>query len=153
MNNLAYTAQDAAVVGEKVEEKVGEEPGAGAPLTYQVEAGEASGATAGTLLRDIGAALVGGSDQTLFRLHFDLTNPRPAHLQVNVNRQGVGTHVGLLLYSAKFNKPVSGEIALEDPKFFGKAKFTGDAAVTGKLNANGDLIKRSNEFARVESQS
>src|SRR5205085_8335616 len=50
-------------------------------------------------------------------------------------------------------KPVFGEVALEDPKFFGKSKFAGDAAVCGKLNANGDLIKRANNFARVESQS
>ena len=35
MNNLAYTSQDAAYVGGKVEEKVREEVGATAPLTYQ----------------------------------------------------------------------------------------------------------------------
>lgn len=35
MNNLAYTSQDAAYVGAKVEEKVREEVDASAPLTYQ----------------------------------------------------------------------------------------------------------------------
>jgi hypothetical protein len=153
MNNLAYNSQDAAIVGPKVEEKVREEVGASAPIPFQVEMGEAGKATVGSVLKEIGGALVGGKDETLFQLQFDLPQPRPAQLQVNVNRQGIGSHVGLLLYSAKLSKPVSGEVALEDPKFFGKSKFTGDAAVCGKLNANGELIKRANNFARVESQS
>jgi hypothetical protein len=153
MNNLAYTSQDAATVGTKVEEKVREELGADAPLAYQVEEGEAGKLSVGSFLKDVGGALVGGKDETLFRLHFDLPNSRPTQLQINVNRQGVGSHVGLLLYSAKLSKPVSGEAALEDPKFFGKSKFAGDAGVCGKLNANGELIKRANNLARVESQS
>jgi hypothetical protein len=153
MNNLAYTSQDAEKVGAKVEEKVREEVGTGAPLAYQVEDGGAGGLSVGSFLKDVGSALVGGKDETLFRLHFDLPNRRPTQLEVNVNRQGVGSHVGLLLYSAKLSKPVNGEVALEDPKFFGKSKFAGDAAVSGKLNANGDIIKRANNLARVESQS
>ena len=153
MNNLAYTSQDAAYVGGKVEEKVREELGASAPLTYQVETGEAGTATVSSFLSDIGNALVGGADQTLFRLNFDLTQRRPAQLQVSINRQGVGSHAGLLMYSTKLAKPIAGEVALEDPKFFGKSKFTGDAATAARLNGNGDLIKRANDFARVESQS
>jgi len=153
MNNLAYTSQDATTVGTKVEEKVREELGADAPLAYQVEEGEAGKLSVGSFLKDVGGALVGGKDETLFRLHFDLPNSRPTQLQINVNRQGVGSHVGLLLYSAKLSKPISGEAALEDPKFFGKSKFAGDAGVCGKLNANGELIKRANNLARVESQS
>lgn len=153
MNNLAYTSQDAGAVGAKVEEKVREEVGASAPLAYQVEEGEAGRLSVGSFLKDVGSALVGGKDETLFRLHFDLPNSRPTQLVVNVNRQGVGSHVGLLLYSAKLSKPVSGEAALEDPKFFGKSKFAGDGAVCGRLNSNGELIKRANNLARVESQS
>lgn len=153
MNNLAYTSQDAEKIGAKVEEKVREEVGAGAPLAYQVEEGGAGRLSVGSFVKDVGSALVGGKDETLFRLHFDLPNRRPTQLEVNVNRQGVGSHVGLLLYSAKLSKPVNGEVALEDPKFFGKSKFAGDAAVSGKLNANGDIIKRANNLARVESQS
>src|SRR5918911_2141053 len=153
MNNLAYTSQDAATVGAKVEEKVREEVGASEPLPYQVEAGEAASASFGSMLSDMAGALLGGKDKTLFNLHFDLPAQRPTHLQVSVNRQGVGSHVGLLLYTAKLSKPVYGEVALEDPKFFGKSKFTGDAAASGRLNANGELIKRVNNFARVESQS
>jgi hypothetical protein len=153
MNNLAYTSQDAEKIGAKVEEKVREEVGAGAPLAYQVEEGGAGRLSVGSFLKDVGSALVGGKDETLFRLHFDLPSRRPTQLEVNVNRQGVGSHVGLLLYSAKLSKPVNGEVALEDPKFFGKSKFAGDAAASGKLNANGDIIKRANNLARVESQS
>src|ERR1041384_2450942 len=153
MNNLAYTSQDPATIGPKVEEKVREETGASAPLPYQVEAGEAATLSVGSFVRDVAGALVGGKDEKLFSLHFDLAEPRPAHLQVNVNRQGVGSHVGLLLYTANLNKPIGGEVSLEDPKFLGKSKFTGDGAVCGKLNANGELIKRANNFARVESQS
>jgi hypothetical protein len=153
MNNLAYTSQDAGVVGPKVEEKVREEVGASAPLPFQVEAGEAGTLTVGSFLGDVAGALLGGKDKTLFNLHFDLPAQKPTHLQVSVNRQGVGSHVGLLLYTSKLSKPVFGEVALEDPKFFGKSKFAGDAAVCGKLNANGDLIKRANNLARVESQS
>src|SRR5438067_10031786 len=119
MNNLAYTSQDPATVGPKVEEKVREELGASAPVAYQVEMGEAATVSVGSFLRDVGSALVGGKDEALFRLNFDLTQPRPAQLQVNINRQGVGSHVGLLLYSTKLAKPVAGEVSLEDPKFFG----------------------------------
>src|SRR5947209_2042295 len=153
VNNLAYTSQDAATVGPKVEEKVREEVGASAPLSYEVEAGDASTASVGSFLGDVAGALLGGKDKTLFNVHFELPQPRPAHLQVSVNRQGVGSHVGLLLYTAKLSKPVYGEVALEEPKFFGKSKFAGDAAASGRLNANGELIKRANNFARVESQS
>ncbi len=44
------------------------------------------------------------------------------------------------------------EIYPEDPKFFGKSKFKGDAAAE-RLNGNGDLVKLANELARVESMS
>lgn len=153
MNNLAYTSQDPTYIGEKVEEKVREEVGATGPLSYQVQTGDAGAATIGSFLSDIGNALVGGKDETLLRLNFDLTEPRPANLQISINRQGVGSHAGLLMYSTKIAKPIAAEVALEDPKFFGKSKFAGDTTVAAKLNANGDLIKRCNDLARVESQS
>src|SRR5258708_40119070 len=103
MDNVGYTLKDAADVGAKGEEKVREESGASAPVAYQVETGEAGKATVGSFLSDIGGALVGGKDETLFRLHFDVTQRRPAHLQVSINRQGVGSHAGLLLYSTQLS--------------------------------------------------
>jgi len=153
MNNLAYNSQDAAVVGPKVEEKVREEIGAGSPVVYTVEQGNAGPSTVGAFLHNIGTQLVGGAEETLFHLHFDLQQPRCAHLQVSLNRQGVGCHVGLLLYSAPLARPVSGEIYLEDPKMLGKSKFIGDATACAKLNANGDLLKHVNDLARTESQA
>jgi len=153
MNNLAYNSQDAATVGPKVEEKVREEIGAGVPVAYTVEQGNAGPATFGAFLHNIGTQLVGGAEETLFYLNFDIEQPRCAHLQVSLNRQGVGCHAGLLLYSAPLARPVAGEIYLEDPKMLGKSKFIGDAAACAKLNANGDLLKHVNDLARVESQA
>ncbi len=152
MNNLAYTSQDPAYIGEKVEEKIREEMGSATPLPYQVEQGEAATASVGSFLKDIGKGLIGGSEDTLFRLNFEFPNQRPATLQASVNRQGVGSHVGLLLYAAPLAKQVAGEVSLDDPKFFGKSKFSGDGATAEKLNANGDLIKLANNLARVEGE-
>lgn len=153
MNNLAYTSQNAETIGAKLEEKVREETGSGGPLAYTVETGEDGAATVGSFFRDIGSALVGGADAVLFRFHFELPAPRPAHLMITMNRQGVGSHAGLIVYSAPLSKPVGGEVSLEEPKFWSKSNFTGDADASSKLNANGDLIKRVNSFARTESQS
>lgn len=152
MNNLAYNSQDPATVGPKVEEKVREEIGASGPLTYQVEMGEKTEVTVGRFFKDIGRSLLGGRAETLFCLHFILPQPRPAELDVLVDRQGIGSHVGPILYSAKLSKPVAAEVALEPPKTFGKSKFAGDPAASEKLNAKSDLIKRANDFARTESQ-
>lgn len=153
MNNLAYISQDPVYIGEKVEEKIREEVESDTPLPYNVEQGDAATASVGSFLGDIGNALVGGESNVLFKLNFSFPRPRPVQLQVSINRQGVGSHAGLLLYSTEFAKPVSGEVALEDPKFWGKSKFAGDAGVAEKLNANGDLIKKVNNLARVESES
>ncbi|HEX8844952.1 MAG TPA: hypothetical protein VF791_09930 [Pyrinomonadaceae bacterium] len=153
MNNLAYTSHKIEVIGPKVEEKIREELGAPAPLPYQVEDGNAGEMSAGKFFSDIAGGLLGGKADVLFNLHFDLTHPRPTHLQVSMNRQGVGSHAGVLLYSTWLSKPVAGEVWLEDPKTFGKSKFKGDPAASERLNANGDLIKRANNFARTESQS
>jgi hypothetical protein len=60
--------------------------------------------------------------------------------------------VGLLLYSTTLAKAISGEVALENPKMFGVSKFTGDAGVAAKLNANGDLLKRLGKFSRTQSE-
>lgn len=153
MNNFAYTSHKIEVIGPKVEEKIREELGSPAPLPYQVEDGNAGEMSAGKFFGDIASGLFGGKSDTLFNLHFDLTQPRPTHLQVTVNRQGVGSHVGLLLYSTWLAKPVASEVWLEDPKTFGKSKFKGDPGASDRLNSNNDLIKRANNFARTESQS
>lgn len=153
MNNLAYSSQDVEKVGPKIEELIRKEVGASSALAYEVEDGAAGKTTAGTVLAESVKLLFGGKETLLFSLYFNLSQPRPANLEVHVNKQGLGCHVGSLLYSAVLAKPVSGEASLEAPKTFGSSKFSGDPATSQKLNANGDLVKRANKFARTESQS
>lgn len=155
MNNLAYNSQQPDKVGPQVEEKLRKELGASSPLMYQVESGEAGSTSASSIFSDMGHALIGGKSERLFTLVFDLpalTAPRTAQLRATVNRQGVGSHVGLLLYSTQLNKPVKGEVTLEAPKGFGGSKFGGEVETSAKLNARGDLLKRLGKFARTESE-
>ncbi len=155
MNNLAYSNQQPDRVGSQVEEKLRKELGATTPLMYQVESGDAGGTSVSSVLSDMGHALIGEKSERLFTLVFDLPaaiTPRAAQLRANVNRQGVGSHVGLLLYSTKLNKPVKGEVTLEAPKGFGGSKFSGNAETAAKLNAKGELLKRLGKFARTESE-
>src|SRR5260370_178384 len=153
MNNLAYSTQKVEKVGPKIEELIRKEVGASSALPYEVEDGGAGKTTAGTVLAESVKTLFGGKETLLYTLYFNLTHPRPANLEVHVNKQGVGCHVGSLLYSTMLAKPVSGEASLEAPKTFGSSKFTGDSVASQKLNASGDLVKRANKFARTESQS
>ena len=150
MNNLAYTSQDAAIVGPKVEEKVREDVGATAPIPYEVQAGDAGTVTVGSVAEDIGKYFLGGRENSLFTLHFSFSEPRIARLMANVTRYGRGSYVGLLVYMTVLSKPVAAEVILEDPKMFGKPKFGGDPAVSAKLNANGPLVKLAGELARTE---
>jgi hypothetical protein len=152
MNNLAYGSQQPEKVGPQVEEKLRKELGAPAPLPFQVEMAGTGGTTAGTVLADMARGLLGGHANTLFTLVFDLTAPRPAQLRAVVERQGVGCHVGPLLYSTPLTNAVKGEVTLEAPKMLGAPKLTGDAEVSAKLNAKGDLLKRLGKLARTEAE-
>jgi len=143
VNNLAYTSQDAATVGPKVEEKVREDVGATAPIPYEVQAGDAGTVTVGSVAEDIGKYFVGGRENSF-------SEPRVAQLMANVTRYGRGSYVGLLVYTTVLSKPIAAEVILEDPKMFGKPKFGGDPAVSAKLNANGPLVKLAGELARTE---
>ncbi len=151
MNNLAYNSQQPDKVGPQVEEKLRKEVGASAPIGYKVE--DQGGTTSvGSVLSDMARGLFGGKSELLFTLVFDLTQPRRAELRAAVARQGVGCHVGGLLYSIQLAKSVKSEVTLEPPKSFGTAKFMGDAEAIGKLNAKGDLLKRVAKFARTETE-
>ncbi len=152
MNNLAYGNQQPEKVGAQVEEKLRKELAAAASLPYKVEQNGAGGPTAGTVLADVARGLFGGQGKPLFTLFFDLVAPRPTQLWAVVERQGVGCHVGPLLYSTPLSKVVKGEATLEGPKVFGASKFTGDAEVCAKLNAKGDLLKRLGKLARNEAE-
>jgi hypothetical protein len=154
MNNLAYSSQKPDTIGPKVEELLRKEIGAPAPISYDVESGDSKAYGVGTALGDMGRALFGGRTDVLFNLNFSLTQPRPARLSASVERMGpLGSYVGPLFYSTTLSRPAAGEVALEPPKTFGNSKFVGEPATAAKLNANGDLIKRANKFARTESKT
>ena len=152
MNNLAYGSQQPDKVAPQVEEKLRKELAASAAIPYEVETADAGATSAGTVLGDMARGLFGGASDRLFTLIFDIAAPRAAQLRVSVVRQGVGCHVGTLLYSTKLAKAVKGEATLEAPKTFGTSKFTGEAETSSKLNAKGDLLKRLGKLARTESE-
>jgi hypothetical protein len=152
MNNLAYGNQQSEKVGAQVEEKLRKETGATAPVPYQVESGDAAATSAATVLSDVTKGLFGGRPDRLFTLVFDMSTPRAAQLRASADRQGVGCHVSVLLYSAKLSKPVKGEASLDEPKLFGGSKFSGDADTANKLNAKGDLLKRLGKLVRTEAE-
>ncbi|HEY2586717.1 MAG TPA: hypothetical protein VGI81_13215 [Tepidisphaeraceae bacterium] len=150
MNNGAYMSQDPAVLGSKVEEVVRADLGLNSAVPFEVISGNGKTLDAGTMVADLATHVFGGKEAVLMTVCFDVQQPRPVCVQVGLNRQGVGSHIGSVLYSTKIAKPVSGEVSLEEPKMFGASKFVGDSAVADKLNANKDLLKRAGKFARTE---
>jgi hypothetical protein len=135
MNNLAYMGQDGQKVGSQVEELLRKELGAGGPIAYEVEDAGTAEMSASSVLKDMATQLWSGSTTRLLTLHFHITQPRAADLDVHMNRQGLGCYAGPLLYSAVIGKKVGGEVSLDD-----KGQFTGDAAAAGKLNAQSEAL-------------
>jgi hypothetical protein len=151
MNNLAYTKQKSEDVAPKVEEILRKDLGVNDNLSYSIaEAGTGMGALS-SIAADAGRFIFGGAETVLFSQKFDIASPRPITVEMNINRQGIGSHVGSITFTAYIKKPVSGEVALEAPKTFGTSKFVGDANVAGKLNGNKDLLKACDKLARVKS--
>jgi len=151
MGISAFGSQKSDKIAPAIEEKLRKELGATAPIPYQVE-GEGGSTTVGTVMGDVAKGLFGGKSNILFAVIFDIVAPRKTQLRVNLDRQGVGCHLGALLYSTKLSKIVKGEVILEGPKMFGSSKFTGDADAIARLNAKGDLLKRLGKFARTEAE-
>ena len=152
MNNLAYGGQDPAKVAPQIAELLQTDLGADAPLPYEVETTGVDKTTAGTVAKDALKTLFFGNKETLlFTVTFNIPSPRPAKLVVHLDRQGIGCHGGLLLYSTRLAKKVAGEASLEDPKMFGTSKFTGDAGACAKLNASKDLLKKAGALAVKEA--
>ena len=152
MNNLAYGTQQQEKIAPQIEEKLRKELGAPAPLQYQVVVSGAAATSAKTVLGDIAGGLVGHHSDSLYTISFDPPQPRPFHLDVKIDRQGVGCHAGLLLYTAQTNKPLKGEVTLDPGKLFSGPKFAGDPDACARLNAKGDLAKRVMKFARTEAE-
>jgi hypothetical protein len=153
MNMGAYNSQDPQTLGSRVEELVRSELGLSSAVPFQIiGAQDAKGFTAGSLLSDVATGVFGGKTTLLMSVGFELTQPRVVALQVQLDRQGIGAHLGTLLYSTRLNKPVRGDVTLEDPKTFGTSKFVSpqDPGAAERLSANKDLLKRVNKFARTE---
>ena len=147
MNVLAYTTQDPAKVAAKLDEKLRDELGLTAPVPYTVEQAGGAGVTVGNVISGMGRMLFGGTADLMYTLVFDVPTPRPMQLRAHVNRQGVGCHVGGLLYSTRLAKPVAGEVALDEKK----AQFGGEPGLAAKLNGNKDLVKRIDKLARTKA--
>jgi hypothetical protein len=152
MANTAFGSQKPEKIAPVLEEMLRKEIGAPMPIAYQILNAETRSVSAQSLLSDYGRMIVGGNETPLFLFQFTLAMPRPAELQVRVNRQGIGAHVGLLSYAARLVKPIGSEVSLEPPKMFGASKCIGDPQGIARLNNNGDLLKRLNKLARTESE-
>ena len=147
MNVLAYTTQDPAKVAAKIDEKLRDELGLAAPVPYTVEEGSGVGVSAGNLISGMGRMLFGGTPDLMYTLVFAIPSPRRVELRAHVNRQGVGSHVGGLLYATQLAKHVVGDVALDEKK----AAFGGEPGLAGKLNGNKDLVKRIDKLARSKA--
>jgi hypothetical protein len=147
MNVLAYSTQDPAKVAAKLDEKLRDELGLAAPVPYTVEQGAGTGVSVGSMAAGLGRMLFGGTPDLMYTLVFDVPTPRPMLFRAHVNRQGVGCHVGALLYMTRLAKPFGGEVTLDEKK----AAFVGEPGLVAKLNANKDLVKRLDKLARTKA--
>jgi len=142
--------------GPKVEAKVRKEFGSTTPLPYDVQVqGQYRPKSVGQFVGDVAGDAVFelfgfGGTKPLYSFDFQIASPRAVALRVPVIKSGNAIVLGALVYTAPISNPVPAEVTLEDQKVFGKSKFTGDPATIAKLNANGDLLKRVNQFARTE---
>jgi hypothetical protein len=153
MNNGGYTSQDPQTLGAKVEELVRSELGLNSAVPFEIiGADDSKRLSAGSMASDVATHLFGGKATMLMSVGFNLTQPRVIGLQVSLDRVGVGAHLGTLLYSTRLTKPVLGEVTLEEPKTFGASRFVSpqDPGAADRLNADRDLLKRVNKFARTE---
>ena len=153
MGKYAFMSQKAEKIAGRIEQSLRKEVGAREPLSYAIENGRVGTASVGSLFGDIGIALLGGGNANLlYKLNFQLPQPRLAYLQASVYRQGFGAYVGLLIYSTKLGKSVSGEITLDQPETNNSADFIGDWETCAKLNGDKAFLRRINSLARTTSQ-
>jgi hypothetical protein len=151
MNNLAYTSQEPEKVIPKIQEILKKDLGVSSDIPYKVEDENTSKTSIGTFLKDGAKVFFGGKEALLFSLIFEVNQPRPVKIQMHVNRQGIGSHVGTIIFTANLTKAVKAEVSLQEPKTFGTSKFEGDADSAGKLNSSKDLLKKCDKFAHTKS--
>lgn len=149
MAGLAYSRPDPDKIGPGVEALLRKELGSSVPLPYKMLPGEGEGATAKSVLSDVGKALTMTKQQSavLFYLYFALDLPRPFELQVSITRYGLGAIVGRFAYAVPLNKPVKGEVHLLETKLGSFNGFAGDSATIAPLNSNRDLILQAHKLA------
>ncbi len=136
--------------GPKIEAKLRKELGVAAPLAFEVEIeGSYKPGSVGQALGDVATALFGGRCRPLYTFRFQVQQPRAAEIRVSVIKEGNAVVLGALLYSTVLAKAVTAPVSLEPEKVFSKSRFTGDATLAGKLNANQQLIARINKFVRT----
>lgn len=152
MNNLIFGNQQPDKISASVEEIVRKDTGSSTPVPYRMLDVTGGSATVGSVLVDIGHVLGSGQTTPLLALEFDLPGGRPATLQAQVLRQGVGGYCGSLVFVFRLAKPLAGEVGFEEHKSFGTPKFTGDAAAAARLNGVKDLAKRADKVLRGEAE-
>lgn len=147
MAKLAFRNHDQGKITAAVEEMLRQETGAAAPISYSIE--DSRNIDAGTVMGEVLHAMLGGKRAAiqLFTVHFTLTQPRPADLWVQIDKQGIGAYAGPLLYVIGLSKRIESEVGLEPDK---GATFGGDPSDTAKLNA--DLAKRVHKLLRGRMQ-
>jgi hypothetical protein len=152
MNNLAYGNQKSENVAPKVEEILRKDLGVNEALPFTIdEQGAPNDGALGAILKDSRAFLFGGKETVLFTINFNIQQPKPVKIHFSVNRQGIGCHVGSIVFNTFINKAVKGPVTMEGPKTFGTSKFIGDPETSGKLNNNKELLKLADKFARTKS--
>lgn len=142
---LYYLSQKPEKIAPGIETLVRKELAAPTPFQYEVLPGESSGATAGSVLSDIGKSFVPLKSQTtsLFYVRFNPIWPRPFELQVTVSQRGLGALVGPFAYAVPLNKSVQGTVTLGK----GRAGFSGDVETSALLNGNMELITQAHRLS------
>ena len=135
MGNLAFGSQKPEKIAPQLNQHLRKEIGATWPIPFGVE-----------------GAAGGERPEMMFTVTFDCAGVRPFKLHANVERQGVGARVGELCYSTTLRKNIGAAVELTEPKMFGLSQFAGDAAASGRLNANGKLRRRANRFSRQKTE-
>ena len=151
MNNFSYSTQNPEKIAEKIEEILRKDLGLNEPIKYKIGLEQEAGSIASSILETGFTVVFGGKEKTLFVIFFEIAEPRPIKIFVEINIQGIGCHTGSFVFSTHLEKPVTTEVSFEEPKTFGTSKFTGDSTAIEKLNANKDLLKLADKFAKVKT--
>ncbi|HEV7782363.1 MAG TPA: hypothetical protein VGO58_13910 [Chitinophagaceae bacterium] len=152
MNNLAYSTQNIEKVSGNIEEILRKDLESSSPIPFTVSQPDAPKENiVASFANALSLAIFGGKEKTLCNLYFGVRNPRSVDIMINVAKMGLGSHAGVIVFTTKLNKPVGSTVAMEGPKTFGSSKFTGDSAAIAKLNANKELLKLADKFARTRT--